>query len=99
MNLKILPSLVNATRLVRGGKLMEATAVIQSALRGDLAHRAPEPENGEADPIEGFCRVLDEPRERPRERPDRGQFITRKLSRSPGAGTGASRRVAMMIVG
>ena len=80
MNLKILPGLVNATRLVRGGKLMEATAAIQSALRGDVVASAAQREQADTDPIEGFCRVIDEPRRRP----DRGQFVTRSYANAAG---------------
>ena len=55
MNLKIPSGLLDATRLVRGGKLMEATAAIQRALKGGAqspAHegrapaRDPAPEQG-----------------------------------------------------
>ena len=81
MNLKIPVGLLEATRLVRGGKIREATAAIQSALRGGGAAPAAEPEYAAGDPIEGFCRVVDE---RPR-RQDRGQFVTGSYSNAAGA--------------
>lgn len=59
---------------------MEATGAIQSALRGGFAEPAAETQARDADTIEGFCRVLDEPRRRS----DRGQFITRSYSNSEG---------------
>lgn len=63
MNARLNPDLLEATRLTRAGKLFEATALIQRALRGAAA---PEPATGtgaasraaEA-PIEGRCRVID----------------------------------------
>ena len=80
MNLKIPPGLLDATRLVRGGRLREATAVIQSVLRGEGAVAAAAARHAEADPIEGFCRVIDEvPR-----RQDPGQFVTRSYSNAAG---------------
>jgi poly(hydroxyalkanoate) depolymerase family esterase len=80
MNLKILPSLVNATRLVRSGKLMEATAAIQSALRGGPAVPGEEWIPSEGDAIEGFCRVIEEPRPRR----GGGEFVTRSYSNAAG---------------
>jgi poly(hydroxyalkanoate) depolymerase family esterase len=80
MNLKIPPGLLYATRLVRGGRLREATAAIQSALRGEGAVPAAAARHAQVDPIEGFCRVIDEvPR-----RQDPGQFVTHSYSNAAG---------------
>ncbi|HZN27411.1 MAG TPA: PHB depolymerase family esterase [Burkholderiales bacterium] len=81
MNLKIPVGLLEATRLVRGGKIREATAAIQSALRGGGAEPAAERRYAVGDPIEGFCRVVDE---RPR-RHDPGRFVTCSYSNGAGA--------------
>lgn len=80
MNLKIPLGLMDATRLVRGGKLLAATAAIQRALRGDTAEPVRYDREPEADAIEGWCRVVDA------ERPARvgGQFVTRSYTNSAG---------------
>jgi poly(hydroxyalkanoate) depolymerase family esterase len=63
MNLKIPEAILGATRLVRGGRLAEATHAIQRALQGRLAstpasHVPPSrPHDGEV--IEGLFRVVD----------------------------------------
>ena len=80
MNLKIPAGLLHATRLVRGGKLMEATAAIQSALRGGEPAPAAEPTRAEVDAIEGFCRVVDEEPGTS----ERGVFVTRSYSNAAG---------------
>ena len=81
MNLKIPAGLLDATRLVRSGKLREATAAIQSALRGDPATSPAELKRAGADAIDGFCRVVDEA---PRGR-DAGRFVTRSYSNAAGS--------------
>jgi hypothetical protein len=81
MNLKIPAGLLDATRLVRSGKLREATAAIQSALRGDPAPSPAELKRAGTYAIEGFCRVVDEA---PRRR-DAGQFVTRSYSNAAGS--------------
>ncbi|HEV7801621.1 MAG TPA: PHB depolymerase family esterase [Burkholderiales bacterium] len=55
--MKIPAGLLGATRLVRGGKLMEATAAIQRAL--GIGAAAPGADR-ETDAIEGQCRVVDD---------------------------------------
>lgn len=68
MNLKIPEGLLHATRLVRSGKLMEATNAIQRTLRGGdtpSAYGSDAESDVEAEPIPGYCRVVElEPRER-----------------------------------
>jgi poly(hydroxyalkanoate) depolymerase family esterase len=85
MNLKIPESLLHATRLLRSGKLMEATDAIQRALRGGVAASgaygySPEVAT-EAEAIPGYARVV----EREPARPAFGQFVTR--SHTSAAGT------------
>lgn len=81
MTLRILPGLLNATRLVRGGRLLEATAAIQSSLRGGAASAGAQSRDPGAEPIEGFCRVVDETRETR----ERGRFVTRSYANAAGA--------------
>src|SRR5688572_21055113 len=78
MNLRIPAGLMHATRLVRDGKLMEATGAIQRALRGDRA-AMPEADDADAIAIEGFARVVVEA-------PGRtgGEFITRSHTNAAG---------------
>jgi poly(hydroxyalkanoate) depolymerase family esterase len=57
MNLKMPAGILHATRLVRGGKLMEATAAIQRALAG----RPRSTDDLDATVIEGTPRVVNEP--------------------------------------
>jgi poly(hydroxyalkanoate) depolymerase family esterase len=59
MKLRIPAALLDATRLVRGGKLAEATAAIQRALLGDASTRRAPANSVDAGSIEGTCRVLD----------------------------------------
>jgi poly(hydroxyalkanoate) depolymerase family esterase len=96
MNMKIPGGLAYATRLVRGGKLTEATDAIQRALRGLTG--AAEPEATEIDVIEGTCHVVVEPAVQPRARADldiaprtpaapareHGEFIARSYSNAAG---------------
>ncbi|HYH42039.1 MAG TPA: PHB depolymerase family esterase [Burkholderiales bacterium] len=67
MSLKIPEGLLHATRLVRRGKLSEATDAIQRALRGGYAPSAYKPDAGmdvESEPIPGYYRVVElEPQE------------------------------------
>src|SRR5688572_20577335 len=96
MNLKIPLGLLHATRLVRGGRLLEATDAIQRALRGALAVPRPQPEHADGDVIEGACRVLTgteeaDAIERSRrvldpETPQRapGEFVTRSYGNAAG---------------
>src|SRR5687767_13760457 len=76
MNLKIPESLLHATRLLRSGKLMEATDAIQRALRGPGAGSGAfafdPPLETEADAIPGYARVV----ERESERPAHGRFVS-----------------------
>lgn len=58
MTLKIPPALIDATRLVRGGRLAEATAAIQRALRGEA--RPDAGDRSDAQAIDGVCRVVAE---------------------------------------
>ena len=81
MNLKIPAGLLHATRLVRGGRLLEATDVIQRALRGGTTSPA-EPGDVIADAaaIEGSYRVVDAavPERAP------GEFVTRSYTNAAG---------------
>jgi poly(hydroxyalkanoate) depolymerase family esterase len=79
MNLRIPPAILHATRLVRSGSLREATELIQRTLRG--ADRPPEadPAGGDTSTIEGTFEVIE-----PRNRPVKGQFITRSYSDAAG---------------
>ncbi len=79
MNLKFPAGLRDATQLVRGGRLAEATAAIQRALRGDAPGSRDAPERG-ADVIEGFCRVVDTTA--PTQ--PRGEFFSRRYSNAAG---------------
>lgn len=81
MNLKIPAGLLHATRLVRGGKLMEATEAIQRALRGGDSSPAVREMDGNALAFEGFCRVVNV--ESPA--PVRGQFLSRSYTNAAGA--------------
>jgi poly(hydroxyalkanoate) depolymerase family esterase len=97
MNMKIPAGLAAATRLVRGGKLMEATDAIQRALRGLTG--APETDAAEATVIDGSYRVVEDPTLQPRgldhraRRPgapaaparERGEFIARSYTNAAGA--------------
>jgi poly(hydroxyalkanoate) depolymerase family esterase len=97
MNMKIPAGLAAATRLVRGGKLMEATDAIQRALRGLTG--APETDAAEATVIDGSYRVIDEPTLQPRgldhrarragapaaPARERGEFIARSYTNAAGA--------------
>src|SRR5689334_22287744 len=58
MNLKMPARLLHATRLVRAGKLIEATAAIQQALSGRARSRATDDSHPPIT-IEGEARVLD----------------------------------------
>jgi len=80
MTLRILPGVLRATRLVRSGELMAATAAIQSALRGRAPSTAAESPNADVATIEGFCRVIDKTPD-PR-KPDR--FVTRSYTSAAG---------------
>ena len=79
MNLKFPAGLRDATRLVRGGKLMEATAAIQRALRGDVPATRDAPKM-DSDVIEGSCRVIDTTAPTRR----RGEFVSRRYSNAAG---------------
>jgi poly(hydroxyalkanoate) depolymerase family esterase len=79
MNLKFPAGLRDATRLVRGGKLMEATAAIQRALRGDVPARRHAPAM-DSDVIEGSCRVIDTRAPTGR----RGEFLSRRYTNAAG---------------
>ena len=79
MNLKIPAALLHATRLVGGGKLMEATEAIQRALRA-VASPADEPRDPHAVVIEGRYRVVDV--EPPVHAP--GQFVSRTYTNAAG---------------
>lgn len=83
LNLKIPPALIDATRLVRGGRLAEATAAIQRALRGKAssAEHAPHHHAG-SQPIEGVCRVVDERAAMP-SRNERAAPYDRRASQPP----------------
>ena len=78
MNLRIPPGLVHATRLVRDGRLLEATGAIQRALRGEGA-AMPEAEDADVVAIEGYARVVVETPER-----TEGEFITRSHTNAAG---------------
>jgi poly(hydroxyalkanoate) depolymerase family esterase len=80
MTFSILPGLLEATRLVRGGKLLEATAAIQSSLRRGAPAAAARSRDPAAEPIEGFCRVIDEGRETR----ERGRLVTRSYANAAG---------------
>jgi poly(hydroxyalkanoate) depolymerase family esterase len=76
MNLKLPTAILHATRLVRGGSLLDATQAIQRALHGG---NAPPAADTGASTIEGSFRVVDvEPRSA------QGQFITRTYSNAAG---------------
>jgi poly(hydroxyalkanoate) depolymerase family esterase len=83
MNLKIPESLLHATRLLRSGKLMEATDAIQRALRGGSAASgtyAYDPAMAEAEAIPGYARVV----EREPTRLAHGQFVSRSHTNAAG---------------
>src|SRR5215212_12105226 len=80
MNLKIPDAIVRATRLVRGGSLLEATKTIQRALRGGDVPVVADPPPADAATIDGTFHVVDaEPRS------TAGRFVTRKFSNAAGA--------------
>ena len=79
MNLKIPSALWNATRLVRGGRLSEATAAIQRALSGNANAYAAQKRAHESAPLEGSFRTVEE-----RGAPESGQFITRTYTNAFG---------------
>jgi poly(hydroxyalkanoate) depolymerase family esterase len=97
MNMKIPAGLALATRLVRGGKLMEATDAIQRALRGLTS--APENDAADAAVIDGSYRMVDEPALEPQSlgrgdtaarapaapARERGEFVARSYSSTAGA--------------
>jgi poly(hydroxyalkanoate) depolymerase family esterase len=79
MNLRIPTAILQATRLVRGGSLREATDLIQRTLRG--AERPPEAYAARVDApiIEGTFEVVDS-----EIRSKKGQFLTRSYSNAAG---------------
>jgi poly(hydroxyalkanoate) depolymerase family esterase len=91
MSLKIPAGLLDATRLVRGGKLMDATAAIQRALGLNESHAqaSPDPRSSTLPDhavIEGYCRVVDPQRAH---RHDAGAARERSQSDRPAPGKGA----------
>jgi poly(hydroxyalkanoate) depolymerase family esterase len=79
INLKLPSAILNATRLVRGGSLLEATHLIQRTLRGDNTAREVQPQAADAATIEGTFRVVDVTA-----RSGHGEFITRNYSNAAG---------------
>jgi poly(hydroxyalkanoate) depolymerase family esterase len=84
MNLKLPIALLDATRLVRGGRLADATHAIQRALRGDTAPEEPPYEQPpHAAVLEGrFRRVDTEPPPPPKAR---GRFVSHTFTNATGA--------------
>ena len=80
MNLKIPAGLLDATRLVRDGKLMAATAAIQRALRNGVPSPAAEPSGPDNLAIEGSYRVVDV--DAPARA--RGEFVMRSYANGAG---------------
>jgi poly(hydroxyalkanoate) depolymerase family esterase len=78
MNLKIPAQLIHATRLVRNGKLMAATTMIQRALRADFGPSATPADAPGA--IDGSFRVVDATA--PASKP--GQFVGNSYTNSAG---------------
>ena len=66
MNLKIHPAILEATRLVRDGSVLEATRAIQRALGGRVAPSADDPpaavdpQTAEVSTIEGSFREIEQ---------------------------------------
>lgn len=87
MKLQLASVLMDATRLVRGGKLKEATAAIQRALGGHARpERAPRVDSGPA-VIEGTARVVHVEPRRTAHAADHGQFAPRApAAPAPGEG-------------
>jgi poly(hydroxyalkanoate) depolymerase family esterase len=86
MNLKIPPAILQATRFVRSGRVLDATNVIQRALRGGAS--APtvkhdpivdHPKTADVSTIEGSFRIIDREARSPT-----GQFIERTYSSATG---------------
>jgi hypothetical protein len=79
MNLKIPAAIRHATRLVRGGSLLEATRLIQRTLRGGDAPPEGEARRSDAATIEGTFHVVDG-----KSRAEESQFVTRSYSNAAG---------------
>ncbi|MGZ8209991.1 MAG: extracellular catalytic domain type 1 short-chain-length polyhydroxyalkanoate depolymerase [Burkholderiales bacterium] len=79
MNLKIPPAIRHATRLVRGGSLVEATRLIQRTLRGGDAPPEGEARRSDAATVEGTFHVVDG-----KSRAAESRFITRSYSNTAG---------------
>jgi len=83
MNLKIHPAILEATRLVRNGSVLEATKAIQRALSAPAAAddvvSADHPQTADVATIEGAFRVID-----PEARSGTGSFRERTYSKAGG---------------
>jgi poly(hydroxyalkanoate) depolymerase family esterase len=89
MNLKLPSAILGVTRLVRGGRLADATHAIQRALRGDTASTNPAEAPYEQPPhaavIEGrFRRVEPEPSPPPPPPKARGRFVSHSFTSAAG---------------
>ncbi len=95
LNLKIPAGLLGATRLVRGGKLMEATAAIQRALGIGASPGSPNADSetdaiegssrrvvGDARPARAAARALDKAGVAPS--PERGRFVSHNYTNEAG---------------